>query len=108
MSHPTTARGRPTGSTSTRLRRRLRRMAVTVAGTAVVAAGMAMLVLPGPGLVTIALGLSLLGREHTWAAALEQRIRVRLVAAAQRVAPRLRISPVTPPGADHDELPDAA
>jgi hypothetical protein len=68
------------------LRRALRRIAITVAGTAVVAAGVAMLVLPGPGLVTIALGLSLLGREHAWAAALEQRARARLASVVHRPA----------------------
>lgn len=68
-----------------RTRTLLRRIAVTVAGTAVIAAGVAMLVLPGPGLVTIALGLSLLGREHEWAAALERRVRARVATAARRV-----------------------
>jgi hypothetical protein len=33
----------------------------------VVLAGLAMLVLPGPGLVVIALGLALLALEHDWA-----------------------------------------
>ena len=52
-----------------------------------IAAGVAMLVLPGPGLVTIALGLSLLGREHAWAAALERRARARITAAVRRARP---------------------
>ena len=82
----TTAPTDPRGST-TPLRRALRRLAVTVAGTAVIAAGVAMLVLPGPGLVTIALGLSLLGREHAWAAALEQRVRDRVRATVRRARP---------------------
>ncbi|QYG92493.1 hypothetical protein HC251_08585 [Iamia sp. SCSIO 61187] len=60
-------------------------MAVTVGGGAVVAAGVVMLVVPGPGLVTIAVGLSVLGREHAWAARLEQRVRARVVAAARQV-----------------------
>jgi len=93
-----------------RLRRTLRRAAIPVAGTAVVAAGIAMLVLPGPGLVTIALGLSLLGREHAWAAALEQRIRARLAAAARRV--RRPTVTALPPAATlavlDDELEEAA
>lgn len=46
-----------------------------------------MLVLPGPGLVTIALGLSILGREHAWAAALERRGRTRVAAAVRRARP---------------------
>jgi hypothetical protein len=80
-----------------------------VAGTAVVAAGIAMLVLPGPGLVTIALGLSLLGREHAWAAALEQRARARLAAAARRVRhPHITTLPSAPPTAALDEDLEAA
>lgn len=40
---------------------------VTVGGPLVVAAGVAMLVLPGPGLVVIALGFALLALEYDWA-----------------------------------------
>lgn len=43
------------------------RVGVTVLGPLVVLAGIAMLVLPGPGLVVIALGLALLALEHEWA-----------------------------------------
>lgn len=49
------------------LRSVLVRVAVTVAGPLVVLAGVAMLVLPGPGLVVIALGLALLALEYEWA-----------------------------------------
>lgn len=45
-----------------------RRIAVTVAGAVVVAAGLVMLVLPGPGLVVIVLGLAVLATEYVWAA----------------------------------------
>jgi uncharacterized protein (TIGR02611 family) len=40
---------------------------VTVGGPLVIAAGIAMLVLPGPGLVVIALGFALLALEYEWA-----------------------------------------
>jgi hypothetical protein len=40
---------------------------VTVGGPLVVLAGIAMLVLPGPGLVVIALGLGMLALEYPWA-----------------------------------------
>jgi uncharacterized protein (TIGR02611 family) len=40
---------------------------VTVFGPLVVAAGVAMLVLPGPGLVVMALGVALLALEYDWA-----------------------------------------
>jgi uncharacterized protein (TIGR02611 family) len=50
-----------------RVRKVLVRAGVTVAGPLVVVAGVAMLVLPGPGLVVIALGLALLALEYEWA-----------------------------------------
>jgi uncharacterized protein (TIGR02611 family) len=40
---------------------------VTVAGPLVIVAGIAMLVLPGPGLVVMAAGLALLALEYPWA-----------------------------------------
>lgn len=40
---------------------------VTIGGPLVIAAGIAMLVLPGPGLVVIALGFALLALEYDWA-----------------------------------------
>src|SRR6478735_10524562 len=40
---------------------------VTIGGPLVIAAGVAMLVLPGPGLVVIALGFALLALEYEWA-----------------------------------------
>lgn len=44
-----------------------KRMAVTIAGVAVVLAGIALLVLPGPGWLVIFLGLSILATEYVWA-----------------------------------------
>jgi uncharacterized protein (TIGR02611 family) len=44
-----------------------KRIAVTVAGFVVLALGVAMLVLPGPGLVLILLGLGILSSEYVWA-----------------------------------------
>jgi uncharacterized protein (TIGR02611 family) len=41
--------------------------AVTVVGPLIALAGVAMLVLPGPGLVVIALGLAVLALEYEWA-----------------------------------------
>jgi uncharacterized protein (TIGR02611 family) len=48
----------------------VRRIAVGVAGFSVLAGGVALLVLPGPGLVVIAIGIAMLAREFTWAARL--------------------------------------
>jgi uncharacterized protein (TIGR02611 family) len=43
------------------------KVGVTVVGPLVVVAGVAMLVLPGPGLVVMALGTTLLALEYDWA-----------------------------------------
>ena len=45
-----------------------KRIAVTVVGAGVVAAGLAMLVLPGPGILVVAVGFAILGSEYAWAA----------------------------------------
>jgi uncharacterized protein (TIGR02611 family) len=44
-----------------------KRVAVTIVGFAVVLAGLAMLVLPGPGIVVILAGLAILATEYVWA-----------------------------------------
>jgi uncharacterized protein (TIGR02611 family) len=44
-----------------------KRIAVTVAGGAVLLAGIAMLVLPGPGILLIIVGLAILATEYVWA-----------------------------------------
>jgi uncharacterized protein (TIGR02611 family) len=48
-------------------RGRFYRVVFAVAGFTVLAAGLAMLVLPGPGLVVIVIGLALLALEFAWA-----------------------------------------
>jgi uncharacterized protein (TIGR02611 family) len=47
---------------------RVRRFAVAVVGGALTLAGIALLVLPGPGFVLVAAGLALLATKFTWAA----------------------------------------
>jgi hypothetical protein len=69
----------------------LRRIAVTVAGTVILAVGLVLLVAPGPGLVVIALALAVFAIEYQWArrhlAAVQARARsAALKAAASRVA----------------------
>lgn len=44
-----------------------KRVGVTIGGFAVVLAGAAMLVLPGPGLLVIIAGLAILATEYVWA-----------------------------------------
>jgi tellurite resistance protein TerC len=53
--------------------RALRRVAVTIVGLVVLGAGVAMIVLPGPAVVVIPIGLGILSSEYRWArAALEK------------------------------------
>ena len=47
--------------------RNTKRMAVLVAGVVVLAAGASMLVLPGPGVIVLILGLAILATEFAWA-----------------------------------------
>ena len=49
------------------IRRSGKRIAVTVAGGAVLLAGIALLVLPGPGWLLIFIGLGILATEYVWA-----------------------------------------
>jgi uncharacterized protein (TIGR02611 family) len=57
--------------------RLLRRIAVTVVGTVILAVGVVLLVAPGPGLLVIALALAVFAVEYEWA-------RRRLAAVAAR------------------------
>ena len=50
-----------------------KRIAVSIVGGVFVVAGLAMLVLPGPGILVIALGFAILGTEYAWAAAALER-----------------------------------
>jgi uncharacterized protein (TIGR02611 family) len=50
-----------------------KRIAVSVVGAALVLAGIAMLVLPGPGILVVAIGFAVLGTEYAWAAAALER-----------------------------------
>lgn len=50
------------------LARSSKRIAVSIVGGVLVLGGLAMLVLPGPGLLVVALGFAVLGTEYAWAA----------------------------------------
>ena len=62
------------------------RVAVAAAGFVVLAAGIAMLVLPGPGLLVSAIGLGLLALEFRWA----ERLLTRVAEQSASVGRRLR------------------
>ena len=44
-----------------------KRVAVTTVGATILVAGIALLALPGPGLLVIVLGLAILASEYVWA-----------------------------------------
>jgi hypothetical protein len=50
-----------------------KRIAVTVIGGVLVLGGLAMLVLPGPGILVVVAGFAVLGTEYAWAAAALER-----------------------------------
>lgn len=71
--------------------RHLKTIITTLVGFTVLAIGAAMLILPGPGLVVIALGLVILSAEFVWA----RRALERMKEQAQKV--RDRWGPSDPP-----------
>lgn len=62
-----------------------KRVAVSVVGGALVLVGLAMFVLPGPGILVVALGFAVLGTEYAWAAVALARTRS-LAAQAAKLA----------------------
>jgi hypothetical protein len=67
------------------IRRSGKRVAVTIAGFAVILAGAAMLILPGPGILVIIAGLALLATEYVWAQRLLKVARARATQAKDLV-----------------------
>ncbi|MGW8368520.1 MAG: PGPGW domain-containing protein [Gammaproteobacteria bacterium] len=70
--------------------RSARRLFVIVAGTTVLLLGAAFLVLPGPGLLIIPLGLAILAIEFLWARDLLHKLRRGLSEASRRGRIRTR------------------
>jgi uncharacterized protein (TIGR02611 family) len=67
------------------IKRSGKRIAVTIAGGAVVLVGIAMLVLPGPGIVVIIAGLAILATEYVWAERLLRMAKERAMQAKDKV-----------------------
>jgi uncharacterized protein (TIGR02611 family) len=65
--HPLAEQQRSAEPGGSRLGRLARRIGVTIAGIAVIAIGIVLLPLPGPGWLIIFAGLGILGTEYTWA-----------------------------------------
>jgi len=55
-----------------------RRLLIALLGFSVLLIGLAMIVLPGPAIVVIPLGLAILGTEFLWARKILRRIREKL------------------------------
>lgn len=66
--------------------RLLRRIAVTVAGTVILVAGVVLLVAPGPGLLVILLALVVFAAEYEWARHRLGVVRARARSAADKAA----------------------
>ncbi|TMF56890.1 MAG: hypothetical protein E6I16_13620 [Chloroflexi bacterium] len=64
----------------------VRRLTVLVIGSIVLIAGLLMLVLPGPGILVIIVGLAILATEFVWA----ERLLIRARERAARVVGKLR------------------
>ena len=62
-----------------------KRIVKIAGGFLIILAGIAMLVLPGPGIVAIALGLALLAGEFTWARRLLDHLKSRATELKDRV-----------------------
>ena len=73
-----------------------RRIAVAVIGGTIVLAGIAMVVLPGPAIVVIPLGLGVLGLEFAWARHWLRKLRATANGVVDRVRGRPR-NPTDPP-----------
>ena len=82
-----------------------RRVGVTIAGFAVLIAGVAMLVLPGPGLVVICLGLAILGTEYVWAQRMLHTARVKAEQAKDAVLRKKQAPPSAQPPRDDGANP---
>ena len=79
-----------------------RKIAIAIIGTTIVLLGVAMLVLPGPGILTIILGLMLLGVEFAFARRWLERLKSTSRMAAEKVRSRVRRGEPRPglPGQD--------
>jgi len=57
---------------------RIKRLAIAVIGSTLLLVGAALLILPGPGLLVISIGLAILATEFVWARALLKKARAKV------------------------------
>ena len=72
------------------LLRSSKRIAVLVVGSALVLGGLAMLVLPGPGIVVVIIGLAVLATEFVWAERMLDRAKEQATKVKDRASRSLR------------------
>jgi TerC family integral membrane protein len=75
---------------------RARDLLVHVGGWVILGTGVALLILPGPGIPLVIVGLGILGRRHAWARSAANRIRERAKTLVDRVRPGRGTKPETP------------
>jgi uncharacterized protein (TIGR02611 family) len=78
-----------------------KRVAVTVVGFAVVLGGLAMLVLPGPGILVVIVGLAILASEYAWARRLLTSAKDRAQRARNKLLRRKPPEPKPPVPTEH-------
>lgn len=69
--------------------KRVKRLVITIIGLMVLGVGIAMIVLPGPAVIVIPVGLGILATEFVWARRLLQLVKERL---PRRITTRTRSS----------------
>ena len=75
---------------------RARDFLVQAGGWVTLTVGVALLVLPGPGIPFVLVGLGILGRRHAWARSAAHKIRVRTAKFVDRVRPKRGAAPKEP------------
>jgi tellurite resistance protein TerC len=73
-----------------------RRLVVAVIGGSVVLIGIAMIVLPGPAIIVVPLGLGILGLEFAWARIWLRKLRATATSVVNRVRGRRKADPPPP------------
>jgi Putative transmembrane protein (PGPGW) len=77
-----------------------RRIVVAVIGGSVFLIGIAMIILPGPAIVVVPLGLGILGLEFAWARIWLRKLRATASGVVNRMRRRRKIEPPPPPPPD--------
>ena len=73
-----------------------RRLVVAIIGGSVVLIGIAMIVLPGPAIIVVPLGLGILGLEFAWARIWLRKLRATATSVVNRVRGRRKADPPPP------------